>query len=311
MVVSTGNVPANAAQTEMLGSWLSEQLGIAAWSTDELSAGEHSSREARSAKFALASVRIADAGRLEPAHFQQRVCDAYRELARLLKDTSSPHPVRFWNIIPDIHRPAGDGTDRYMSFNAGRFRALVEWFGGAEAFAPRVPAASGVGHHGQDLIIHALGAKSAGEPISNPRQIAPYRYSKRFGPLPPCFARATLIHDVSNQPLLLVGGTASIRGEDSMHLQSLEAQTAETLENLACLVASACNAEYSSSQRAKWLRQYSHLRVYYPRAADRQQIMQTLEKAFSHGPQFELVLADLCRAELLIEIEGVAQVSET
>ena len=308
MVVSTGNVPAHTAQTDVLPPWLSEELGIAPPPADELSDGGHSIHVGRSGHFALASVRVADAGRLGPAQFQQQVCDAYRQIAKLLKESGSPHPVRFWNNIPEIHRPAGDGTDRYMSFNAGRFRALAEWFGGADVFAQLVPAASGVGHPGQDLIIHALGGKSAGIPVSNPRQIAPYRYSKRFGPLPPCFARATLIRDVHDRPLLLVGGTASIRGEDSMHLQSLEAQTAETLENLACLVASARNAEYSADQRANWLRRYSHLRVYYPRAADRQKIMQALNDAFSHRPQFEFVHADLCRAELLVEIEGAAEV---
>jgi chorismate lyase/3-hydroxybenzoate synthase len=309
MVVTSGNIRMTAAQADVLPAWLFERLGIQTHPAEQLPDEARSCRVSRSRGFSLASVRVANVQGIEPAEFERRVCDAYLAIAKRLNEAGAPHPLRFWNIIPDIHRPAGDGTDRYMSFNAGRFRALAEWFGGTEAFAQRVPAASGVGHDGQDLIIHALGAESAGEPISNPRQIAPYRYSRRFGPLPPCFARATLIRDVSNQPVLLVGGTASIRGEDSMHLQSLEAQTAETLENLACLVASACKAKYSSEQRSKWLQGYSHLRVYYPRSADRQQIMQTMADAFSHGPQFEFAQADLCRAELLIEIEGVAQLS--
>jgi len=36
--------------------------------------------------------------------------------------------------------------------------------------------------------------------------------------------------------------------------------------------------------------------------------MQALNDAFSHRPQFEFVHADLCRAELLVEIEGAAEV---
>src|SRR5205814_10312109 len=126
------------------------------------------------------------------------------------------------------------------------------WFGGADAFARLVTAASGVGHDRQDLVIHALGACAPAAPISNPRQIAPYRYSRRFGPLPPCFARATLLRDQHSATLLLVGGTASIRGEDSVHAENLKQQTRETLENLACLVASAASCDYASDQRTAW-----------------------------------------------------------
>ena len=43
--------------------------------------------------------------------------------------------------IPGIHDPMWDGLDRYMVFNAGRYEALSEWFGGRETFATRVASA--------------------------------------------------------------------------------------------------------------------------------------------------------------------------
>ena len=57
-----------------------------------------------------------------------------------------------------------------------------------------------------------------------------YRYSRRFGPRPPCFARATVLHlgAAGDAPLVLVGGTASIRGEDSVHVGNVRGQVLET-----------------------------------------------------------------------------------
>ena len=70
--------------------------------------------------------------------------------------------------------------------------------------------------------------------MANPRQIAPYRYSKRFGPLPPCFARATVLPaEAGTARKILVGGTASIRGEESIYLDDIRLQTSETFHNLA------------------------------------------------------------------------------
>lgn len=257
--------------------------------------------------FSLVSMRVSEARELAPAQFEQITLTAYSTIQRLLYLTPSPHPVRFWNILPEIHRPADDGTDRYMTFNAGRFKALCDWFGGSDAFARLVPAASGVGHDDDELIIHALGSASPAMAISNPRQIAPYCYSRRFGPLPPCFARATLTSTGSDSSMLLVGGTASIRGEDSVHVQSLEQQTNETLENLACLVAAAANKEYEAGDRAKWLRHYRDLRVYYVRPGDRSMIAKMLADSFGEQTRIDFVRANLCRAELLVEIEGVAE----
>ena len=56
-----------------------------------------------------------------------------------LREMQTQFPVRFWNYIPDIHCPCGrtpDGRplDRYMVFNAGRYAACADWFGGDQAF---------------------------------------------------------------------------------------------------------------------------------------------------------------------------------
>src|SRR5207245_413528 len=67
------------------------------------------------------------------------------------------------------------------------------WFGSAEAIRRRVPAASGVGHGGEDLVLHALAVAEAGQAVDNPNQVPAYHYSTRYGPVPPCFAQATRV----------------------------------------------------------------------------------------------------------------------
>lgn len=243
--------------------------------------------------FSVASVRIADARYLGRAELHEATSRAYRRIEAELRERGTSHPVRLWNHIPGIHQPMGDGLDRYMVFNAGRYEALSAWFGGKQTFDTRVASASGVGHGGRDLVIHCLASDRPGRAVDNPRQVAPYRYSHKYGPLPPCFARATVIQP-GDGPLVLVGGTASIVGEASVHLDDLPRQTEETLTNLAVFAP---------------LDRYRDLRVYYPDPARLDELRSLLEVAFPGAGSaggIEWVRADLCRAELLVEIEGVA-----
>ncbi|MDB5333848.1 MAG: hypothetical protein JWP03_4999 [Phycisphaerales bacterium] len=263
--------------------------------------------------FRLVSISLPKGAQCGPAEFERRTADVYHALARALQSGPAPHPVRIWNHLPQIHAPAGEGLDRYMTFNAGRFKAYRDWFGGTSAFECLVPSASAVGHDGEDLVVHALGSRSPGLAIANPRQVAPYHYSRRFGPRPPCFARATALPGEGDRPgLIFVGGTASIRGEDSIHPQCLRRQTEETFDNLAHLILAADvgpdgTDDFSQDQRAACFARFSELRVYHVREDDRAAIASMVEEAFGPATNVEYVRADLCRAELLVEIEGVAQ----
>ena len=256
--------------------------------------------------FCFASVRIRNARQLGREELREAVAWAYRWLRTELCERLYSHPVRLWNHIPGIHDPMGEGQDRYMVFNAGRFDALSEWFG-KESFDTRIATASGVGHDGQNLVLHCLAAVRPGRAVDNPRQIAPYRYSRKYGPLPPCFARATVVKRPSGARLALVGGTASIVGEESVHRGDLERQTDETLTNLAVLLRAAGAPEEASEDRAATLSGFRDVRVYYPDPRRLNELRALLGNAFPGAGPVEWVRADLCRAELLVEIEGVAE----
>jgi chorismate lyase/3-hydroxybenzoate synthase len=250
------------------------------------------------------STLVASACALDVLTFQQAVMDAFAAVFDQLGPAGAVHPVRFWAFVPDIHAQLEPDLDRYMVFNAARFAAFSAWYGGRDAFPRALATASAVGTSGADLVLHCLAADAPGQPVENPRQVPAYRYSRRFGPMPPCFARATVVRSRGAAPLLMVGGTASIRGEESMHGSDLGAQMDETLANLASVVGAAWSGRIEG--RAA-LARYRHLRAYHRREADRGEVEARTRAAFPGLERLELLSAELCRAELLVEVEGLAE----
>lgn len=247
--------------------------------------------------FALVDIHRPGVRLAEGFTLESLVEEAYLELLEKL-----PFPaVRIWNYLPRIVQDDGEGQDRYMRFNAGRYRAFVKKVCSAEQFERALPAGSAVGHAGLDLVIHALACRHESVAVANPRQRPPHQYSPRYGPKPPCFARARLIH--SNPRLLVIGGTASIRGEESVRIGDLQGQLTETAQNLSSLI----SAAFGGSPQP--LAHLTHLRVYYVNACDRTVLEKTIARWFSATGHVEWIQADLCRRDLLVEIEGIASAS--
>jgi len=183
-----------------------------------------------------------------------------------------------------------------MAFNAGRFTAFSEAFRITDGDHHKVPTASAVGVGGTTLSLYILAAEQRGLPVENPRQTPSYRYSSRYGLRPPCFARATRL-----DTMLFIGGTASIIGEDSHHVSDIDGQIDETLSNLRALVASATGGpEAAAMQRIR------NLRVHVTNRADAQLVQQAIDRVVADDTDIGFVEANLCRRELLVEIEGVA-----
>ncbi len=225
----------------------------------------------------LATVRVPAAADLSAAALAAAVAAAFAELL----SAGRRHPVRFWNFLPGINDPLGDaGQTRYMAFNAGRLAAFDR------CPAARAATASAVGHAGPDLHLHCLSADRPGAPVDNPRQVQPHRYSARYGRRPPCFARASRIV-IGGRRLLLVGGTASVVGEDSVHAD-LPGQIRETLANLAAVAGPT---------------PLTAVRAYHVPYVDPTQLRDMLPPTWAA----ELVPADVCRPELLVEIEALGE----
>ncbi|MEM1445043.1 MAG: hypothetical protein AAGF84_03245 [Planctomycetota bacterium] len=250
------------------------------------------------------SATLEDALALEAEALEVAVDALYGELFRLLSDAGHPYLLRVWNGLPGIgericvpaerltawetQTPEHEPFDRYMAFNAGRSKAFDTHFG-HDGIARFSPAATAVGHLGQHLQVHLLASDQPGQAIENPRQVPSYRYSPRFGPRPPVFVRATQFGE-----RLLISGTASIVGQESVHLDQVQAQFDETLNNLRTVT--------RRSQRPDAA--LRHFRIYAPHEDDLPRLAEPLRRAYPEMRSLELMRSDICRKNLLVEIEA-------
>ena len=249
----------------------------------------------------LVTATIPDAAALSSDAFERAVRDSYLRLADAIARLRQ-HPVRFWNFIPQLNARVADGLDRYMVFNVGRYEACVEWMGSAAGFDQRLATASAVGIAAPDLRVHCLTSVTPGAPVENPRQVPAYRYSSRFGPRPPCFARATRV-SLDGRLRLLIGGTASIVGEESVHVGQPAAQAMEALANVEALIA----REIGSATPP--LARLASVRLYLRNGAHGDAVREIVERRCGSHTSIECVIAQICRPELLLEMEGVADLS--
>ncbi len=230
---------------------------------------------------------------VEDAHGGVRgaAAHAYRRLLGALLDHGHPHLLRAWNYLADIN--AGDGDDeRYRHFSIGR----AEGMAGLSSLS--YPAATAIGRVDgvRELVVYALAAKIPGRPVENPRQVSAYRYPRQYGPVSPSFARAMRIDTAA--PALLISGTASVVGHASVH-DCADAQIAETLRNLDSLVSAAGLG--GSPATGTWLK------AYVRDVDDTPVVRDALSKAGLVADRLICLHGDICRSELLLEIDGIAQ----
>jgi chorismate lyase/3-hydroxybenzoate synthase len=222
---------------------------------------------------------------------------AYRGLLRFQAQSPYRHIWRIWNFITDINEGEGD-TERYKLFCLGRARA----FAAMHATSPDMgyPAASAVGkpRGARTLQVGWLAGRDAGTTLENPRQLSAYDYPRQYGPAAPSFSRATLTPD----PLLLISGTASIVGHASVRLGNVAAQLEETLANLENLLR---HARARTGFGPAGLGPASLVKVYLRKPTDAAVIESRLRERLGHEVPFLILAADICRSELLLEIEVV------
>ena len=227
---------------------------------------------------------------------------AYRGLLRFHAQSPFRHVWRVWNFITAINEGEGD-EERYRLFCLGRARALAA----AHAASPDIvyPAASAVGKPtgARTLQVCWLAGRNPGETLENPRQVSAYDYPRRYGPAAPSFSRAML----TPHPMLLISGTASIVGHASVHPGDAAAQLEETLANLDGLLRQAHARAGLGSAR---LGPESLVKVYLRNGTDTAAIESRLRERLGQEVPFLVVAADICRSELLLEIEVVQRGGE-
>jgi len=220
---------------------------------------------------------------------------AYAQAFALLDRLGYPHLVRCWNYLAQINGVSG-GLERYRQFNVGRHEGFEQ---AGRARSAAVPAACALGTADGPLVVAFLASRQAPLALENPRQIPAYDYPADYGPRAPTFARATLLPGASGETLF-VSGTASIVGHRTMHAGDAPAQTAETLTNLRAVLAVA-NAR---SEHGGYALDDLALKVYVRHRADLPAVQAALRQQTRARAVF--LLADVCRDDLLVEIEACA-----
>jgi len=248
---------------------------------------------------ALAESEIAPAlprGSTAPSALHAATEQVYREMCATLDALGYPHLLRVWNYLPDINHDT-DGIERYRHFNRARQHALNAC---GRAVRGKVPAASAHGaSSGSPLVVYFLAGRVAPAFIENPRQMSAYRYPREHGSHSPVFSRATLLRQ-RNSLTLFISGTASIVGHRSIHVGDTAAQTRETLTNIAALLEEANRVE----RAARFSLGSLACKVYVRRPEDLPVIRAELAAALEPTSRVIYLQADICRQDLLVEIEA-------
>ena len=222
--------------------------------------------------------------------------EVFRKMKELLEKESFPIDsiVRQWNYIERITALENNGQ-HYQMFNNARseFYSSARWKNG-------YPAATGIGSACGGVLVdfdavQFLQSVCYCTPIDNKLQVAAHAYSEQVllaadnRRTTPKFERAKSM-TFGNRRMVYISGTAAIRGEESLEGVGVERQLEITLENIAQLTGEA---------------KIRMLRVYLKNVEDYAAVKRCLS-AYEAQIPISYLRTDVCRDELLIEIEGIA-----
>lgn len=222
--------------------------------------------------------------------------------------------VRQWNYIEQITAHSC-GNQHYQDFNDARshFYAKTDWPTG-------YPAATGIGTNLGGIMVEVDCLEPQGDrygtiALDNQLQVAAHVYSQQVligvadkvfqQKTTPKFERAKAVVDsTTREGQVYISGTAAIRGEESLTGVGIAKQTVITLENIEYLISSSNLKKYGVE--VKKAPEIKIFRVYLKSENLYAEARKILKQRYPDVPAL-YVLTDVCRDELLIEIEGVAQ----
>ncbi len=212
--------------------------------------------------------------------------------------------IRQWNYIENI-TAVTNGYQNYQEFNDSRsqFYKKTNWDHG-------YPAATGIGTNLGGIMIEIIafmGAEMVNLAIDNPLQVAAYKYSQGVlrgfsDPFfsqhtTPKFERARIVGQT-----VYISGTAAIRGERSVFDDDIVDQVFITMQNIDHLISSSIYPTNLTS---------SEFQIYRIYVKNRSQMKEVNDYMTANYPGLNsfLVCADICREELLIEVEGITSLN--
>ena len=236
---------------------------------------------------------------LGSGNLEQLAKQTYQEVYGCLLNTDCKHLLRTWNYFPGITNPAGNHTSRYHSFCSARLQAMQESGIGNRIY----PAATVIGSQNNFLQIYFLAGNTPGIAVENPRQTSAYDYPVTDAYAPPLFSRGVL-KVWGRRTHFYVSGTASIVGHETQHANDIGAQLNESINNVETLVVHA-NDRHQTQLNAQ--DDLLYMKVYVRHGRDVPHIKKVLAARLPGTAPRILLLGDMCRDDLLVEIEAFYQ----
>jgi chorismate lyase/3-hydroxybenzoate synthase len=205
---------------------------------------------------------------------------------------------RVWQFVPRINEHL-EGLERYRQFNIGRWLAFESCFG--RDLRSFMPAASAVGVGGDSLALYFTAGRAQPLYFENPAQVPAYHYPAEYGPRPPSFARGVVVQDGARRVTHL-SGTASIEGHRSIGEGDWMAQFRTTLHNMEIMF-ERMETPHALRGEAPVMRDFTC----YLRHPEMLSLMKECveENTSLRADEIRYLQADICRAELDVEIEGM------
>ncbi|MEL0101874.1 MAG: hypothetical protein VW837_00105 [Gammaproteobacteria bacterium] len=203
--------------------------------------------------------------------------------------------VKIWHYIPELLKTYDHKKTNYSLLCESR-EIIYKKYYQDQCY----PAATVIGIEGKKILIYFIAAKcDIYETIENKRQVSSYDYPQNIFLEKPMFSRAIKFSTKSfKYNKLIISGTASIRGYESMHSEDISKQLEESLKNYKTFLDIDDNAS-------------NICRIYMSKKEkdNFNLINSKLENCLGNN-KFILLYGDICRTELLVEIEGISDVKD-
>lgn len=222
---------------------------------------------------------------------------AYDYIFQSIRKYNYPYICRIWNFIPNINE-ISNGNERYKLYCYGRALAFQNNY---EIY----PSATGIGDFGDSINICSISTvENIHKNIENPNQTPAYKYPSAYGIKPPSFARATYSGYSQNVNNIYISGTASILGHETVFKGDIKKQCDTTISNIEVLISQSNLQSYGIAQNYS-LNDIDFIKVYIKNEDDFPIVKYVCTEAFSADKTIVYLKADICRQDLLVEIEGL------
>ncbi len=209
---------------------------------------------------------------------------------------------------------AEGSSQRYKELNHAR----SDFFEGTEflqSLLPDIPhgtiypASTGIGADDMDVTMACIAIKTnrnevIAVPLENPVQTPAFDYGTVYSPKSPKFSRAMAL-SYDDTCTVFISGTASITESETVFIGDPEGQTNQTLDNIAELFTTSNLSRHGIEGFGGELSDMISARVYVKRPEYYEKIRMICEQRLGGTPMV-FTYADVCRDDLLVEIEGIA-----